>query len=241
MTTNNKPWTLITGAAEGLGSAIALGLAKQGIAVVIHFRESEAHAIELVRACEQYAPADMLQGDFSSSQSIADFLNRYHEQFPNTLNLINNVGNMVTGSFVDTPVAVAESLFQTNLFAPIQIIHRLLPALKKNQGSIINIGTAGLPFHASDPYAAPYFSTKLALWGLTRSLAQELIPHRVRVNMVSPGFLENAIDLPQDPSLLPWGRPADFEEVVRAVEFLIDPQSSYITGQNLEIAGGVSL
>ena len=75
---------------------------------------------------------------------------------------------------------------------------------------------------------------------LTKSLARELAESNVRVNMISPGFIENAVDI-QSVSRLPMGRPASFDEVTRVATFLIDPKNSYITGQNIEVGGGIGL
>ena len=82
--------------------------------------------------------------------------------------------------------------------------------------------------------------TKQGLWMLTVSLAQELAPFGVRVNMVSPGYLDIAVDLPSA-NQLPMQRPGYSFEVARVISFLIDPKSQYITGQNVEVSGGFSL
>ena len=93
----------------------------------------------------------------------------------------------------------------------------------------------------ADVNATAYTITKLGLWMLTRSLAKELAPSQVRVNMVSPGYLDISVDLPEDVSKLPMGRSGTTKEVANIIALLLDKQSSYITGQNIEVAGAVRL
>ena len=79
------------------------------------------------------------------------------------------------------------------------------------------------------------------MWLLTKSLAAELAKSSVRVNMVSPGYIENAVDLPENTDKLPMKRPATLDELTRVIAFLLDDQSNYITGQNIDVAGGLLL
>jgi 3-oxoacyl-[acyl-carrier protein] reductase len=132
-------------------------------------------------------------------------------------------------------------LFQTNLHAPFILIKHLVSSLCQHRGHIINIGAAGLGRMRADTYSTAYTLTKQNLWMLTRSLALELAPAGVRVNMVSPGHLETSVNLPTDPLKLPMGRPGYHHEISRLILFLLDPANHYITGQNIEVAGGVSL
>ena len=76
---------------------------------------------------------------------------------------------------------------------------------------------------------------------LTKTLAKELAPYKVRVNMVSPGLLENAVDLAENLPKMPMKRAGKLDEVAKAVAFLLDPSNEYITGQNLEVAGAARL
>jgi NAD(P)-dependent dehydrogenase (short-subunit alcohol dehydrogenase family) len=92
----------------------------------------------------------------------------------------------------------------------------------------------------ADVYAPAYRIAKTGLLMLTKSLAKELAHASVNVNMVSPGYMENAVDLP-DKLSLPMHRAASFEEVSRTVVFLLADESKYITGQNIEVCGGVRL
>lgn len=235
-------WTLVTGGGKGLGEKTCLQLADNGYSVVVHYRKSENEAQEVVRKCrEKGVSAECIQGDFASLPSTLEFVERYTNRFTDTANLINNVGNYFVGNFENTPIDTWQDLFHTNMLAPAALIKGLFPFLKKAQGNVINIGVAGIQTVPADIYSPAYTFTKLGLWMLTKSLAKEWRPYQVRVNMVSPGYLENSIDLPDNPSKLPFGRTGSCDEIVRMILFLLDSKNNYMTGQNIEISGGLRL
>lgn len=238
---NRSGRTLVTGGAQRLGAEICRTLAADGHSIVVHYRQSENEALKVIQDCQAYGvKAQGIQGDFSTHESTLDFIQRYMQEFPDTQNLVNNVGNYLVQSAFSTSVEEYQQLFQINLFAPIALSNALIPALRKHQGCIVNIGIAGLLTDRADIYSPAYTMTKKCLWQLTKSLALELASEGVKVNMVSPGYIENAVDLP-DPKKLPMRRPATEHEIARMVAFLLQKESEYITGQNIEIAGGVRL
>lgn len=235
-------WTLVTGGAKHLGASICLGLAEKGYPVVVHYRTSEQEASVVVEKCRQLGvDAAMIQGDFSSLESTLEFIKHYQEQFAETSHLINNVGNYLIKSALKTDEQEWIELFQTNLHTPFILIKNLISSIARHQGNIINIGCSGVNAIHANTYSTAYQATKLGLWMLTRSLAKELAVQGVRVNMISPGHLDSSIDLPKDLSRLPMHRPGYGWEIARVVAFLLDPASAYITGQNIEVAGGVGL
>lgn len=235
-------WTLVTGGAKRLGAEICLTLAKAGYSVVVHYNTSRTEAEQIVQQCREIGvKAECIQGDFASPESTELFIQSYQERFPNTANLINNVGMYLIKSGLNTTEGEWKTLFQTNVHTPFALIRNLIPTIKENRGNIINLGVSGLQSHQANTYSTAYYMTKQALWSLTRSLASELASSLVRVNMVSPGYLDFAVDLPSDIKKLPMHRAATAEEVSRVIAFLMDPKSAYITGQNIEVAGGVKL
>lgn len=234
-------WTLITGGAKRLGAALCLELAKRGFSILVHYCKSEDEALKVANECRNLGvAAEIIQGDFSSQAATHQFIHSCLTRFADIENLINNVGNYLIKSAANTSSDEWNSLFQTNLHAPFALSQAFLPALIKNRGSIINIGIAGVANHTADTKYSAYRISKGALWLLTKSLAKELAPKDVCVNMVSPGYLENAIDLP-DTFDLPMRRPAALQEVTRVVAFLLEKESHYITGQNIEVSGGIRL
>lgn len=235
-------WTLITGSAKGLGAHLAMQIAETGSNVVIQYKKNREKAEEIVKKCRQLGvQAESIYGDFSTTETTDSFVKEYLQRFPNTLNLINNVGQYIMKSAINTSIAEWNSIFQSNLHSPFILIQNLLPSIKQERGSIINIGVAGLVHMKANLSSTAFKLTKSALWGLTRSLALELAPSHVRVNMVSPGFLENAVDLPNNLNDLPMKRAGHFDEVARVILFLLNSENCYITGQNIEVAGGVGL
>ena len=233
---------LVTGGAKRLGAQICLALAQAGYSVVVHYRSSKSEADAVAHACSNYGvEAEVIQGDFSTSQGLNDFFNRFFERFSSLHGLINNVGNYFVGSAVHTLIDKWLELFQLNLNAPVELIQKLLPFLMATQGSIINIGVSGLNRNGANTYCTAYMLAKESLWGLTRSLSLELAEARVKVNMISPGLLENSVDLQENISEVPFKRAGSCEEVARVITFLLDPKNEYITGQNIEIAGGFGL
>jgi NAD(P)-dependent dehydrogenase (short-subunit alcohol dehydrogenase family) len=235
-------WTLVTGGAKRVGAELAIALAQQGHNLVIHYHHSEAEANGVVQQCLQKGvQAAAIAGDFSSLDTTQDFVQRYMEQFPETEHVINNVGNYLVKTVLETSIEEWMSLFQTNVWTPLVLIKALVPSLIRHQGAIINIGTAGVKQIRANLYNPAYSLTKTCLWMLTCTLASELAPSHVRVNMVSPGQLDISVDLPKDFNTLPMGRPSYCWEVSRVVAFLLQPESQSITGQNIEVAGGVGL
>lgn len=231
-------WTLVTGGAKRLGAALCLSLAEQGRSVVVHYRHSYEEAMGVVKQCKALgSQAEAIQGDFSSVDNVKEFISRYIKQFSETEILINNVGDYLIESALNTSIEDWIHLFQVNLHTPFMLTQALAPFLIKNKGQVINIGVSGLNRRSANIYHTAYSLTKQGLWGLTLALAREWASQEVRVNMVSPGELDNSIDHHS----IPMKRPASCWEVCRVVNFLLDSESAYITGQNIEVAGGLGL
>lgn len=234
-------WVCITGAAQGLGRAIALALAKPGASLVLHYHTNRSLAEEVATLCLERgaSKAECIGGDFSSYHTVEDFLQRYLTAFSDTQYLVNNVGNYLRKTALETTDEESKELFQNNFHAPCQIICALSESIKQNKGSIVNIGYAGVAQQVLNRHCVAYHAAKTALWTVTKSFAEELAPHGVSVNMVSPGYLENS-RLPSTQKL-PMGRAGTLEETARVVAFLLDPEQNYVTGQNIDVAGGVRL
>ena len=234
-------WTLITGGAKGLGAQLCYTLAELKLPVAVHYNKSALEAFETVEKCRDLGgEAAAIQGDFSTTESTLDFLQRYQLEFADTKNLINNVGNYLIRSAVQTETNEWISLFQTNLHTPFILTKHLIPSLVRLKGHIINIGISGLETRQARTYSTAYTLAKECLLSLTRALAYELAPKGVKVNMISPGYLDISVQQPA-PYQLPMGRTATCGEVCRVLTFLLDPESAYLTGQNIEVAGGVGL
>lgn len=228
---------LITGGALGLGRAVALKCAKRGYPVVIHYRKSQIEAEETAYLCREAGVVALtIQGEFSSEESTNDFIRRYLSLNIETNGLINNIGAYHPFPFEKTTPLEFRVLFETNLFAPYALIYALQTTLKR----VVNVGVAGLHSHRADMTAPGYRTAKLGLAHLTVALARELAPQGITVNMVSPGQLETSVDA-VDPIALPMKRYASLEETAHIILSFFEKEYSYVTGQNIEVAGGYSL
>ncbi len=232
---------LITGAAKGFGAEIARALAANKHDVVIHYRSSAKEAEETAQKCREFGvAAETIFGDFTSQSTLTQFLEKYLKSYPKTKGLVNNVGNYLIAPASKTSRSEWLDLFQTNLHVPIALIQELLPSLKRAKGAIINVGVSGLSTVRANSYATAYMASKMALYQLTRSLARELAPEHITVNMVSPGVLETAVDIEKVKDV-PMERAATLQEAARVITFLFEEENRYITGQNIEVAGGYCL
>jgi NAD(P)-dependent dehydrogenase (short-subunit alcohol dehydrogenase family) len=230
---------LVTGGAGGLGAAVCLELAAQGFDIVVHYRTSQPQAEQIVRQCRSlHVEAEAIQGDFSTQESLNHFISSYISHFPLTCGLVNNVGYYLVAPLEETSQDKWLALFQTNFFASIFLTQALLPALKIHRGNIVNVGVSGLEGRRGVTQTTAFATSKAALHFYTISLAKEVAAAGVRVNMVSPGFMENTVD---KVTQLPMHRLATLKEVAQAISTFFLPQSNYITGQNLEIAGAFGL
>jgi NAD(P)-dependent dehydrogenase (short-subunit alcohol dehydrogenase family) len=132
-------------------------------------------------------------------------------------------------------------MMRTNLDGTFHCSQLAIP-LMNHGGSIVNLGYVGISSMAGTTRTAAYSVTKAGILMLTRSLALELAPKGIRVNMVSPGQLDNSVDLPEDYARrIPLGRPGTSQEIAELVAFLASEQAAYITGQNIDVAGGLML
>jgi len=226
-------WVLVTGGAKGIGAAICLALAEQGHNIVIHYRKSQKSAQEVADRCREIGVhAEIIEGDFSSDLALKDFIDRYLQQFDSTSGLVNNAGEYLIAPSLETEASSWRSLFEVNFFAPVFLTQTLASSLEV----VVNLGQVGL--ERGYKTIAAYGASKAALLSVTRSLSRELAPRGVRVNMVSPGYVETTAGEIQV-ERLPMERMATPCEIASAVAFFFRKESSYITGQNLEVAGGL--
>lgn len=235
-------WTLVTGGAKGLGAEICQILAERGFNIILQYDKSQQDAEKVRHLCRSKGvEAEIIQGNFSTSPNTEKFVNAFLERFLKAHILINNVGHFLNKSLLDTLPEEWQLLMQVNVIAPLTLSKALLPSIRESKGSIINIGVSGLFSMHSNMANTPYGMTKGLLWDVTKVLAREWASANVRINMVSPGILENSVDMPEDPLKLPMRRLGALHEVAHTVAFLLDENSHYITGQNIEVAGAVGL
>ncbi|KXU51823.1 MAG: 3-oxoacyl-[acyl-carrier-protein] reductase [Longibaculum muris] len=237
---------VITGAARGIGKAIALKFASQGYHVVINYRGSEEKANAVKEQCIALGvEALTYQGDVSHYQEMEDMMKAVMEKFGRIDVLVNNSGitkdqlllKMDSESFMDVIDVNLKGTFNT-----IKAVSRIM--MKQKSGVIINmssvigeIGNAG---------QANYAASKAGVLGLTKSIAKEFAPRHIRVNAIAPGFIATDMtDVLNEQTkenilqAIPLKSLGEAEDVANVAYFLASDDAKYITGQVINVDGGM--
>ncbi|MEM1314304.1 MAG: SDR family oxidoreductase [Pseudomonadota bacterium] len=234
---------LLTGASRGIGHATVKRFSSAGWRVITCSR----HAFP--EDCPWEAgEEDHIQVDLADPQSTIEAVDviRSRLEGGRLEALVNNAAISPKGpngerlSTLDTDLRTWGKVFHVNFFAPVVLARGLRTELEAAQGAIVNITSiAGARVH---PFAgAAYATSKSALAGLTREMAHDFGPIGVRVNAIAPGEIETAILSPGTDKLvdqIPMRRLGQPEEVARTIYYLCTPESSYVTGVEIEINGG---
>lgn len=246
---------LITGASRGLGKNAALHLAQQGFDIIGTYHSKAGEAQTLVTTLQQSgARAAMLQLDVGDSASFEAFATALQDTLQQEFGrdhldvLVNNAGIGINASFSETTEAQFDTLLNIQLKGPFFLTQRLLPLLA-DQGRIVNIST-GLTRFALPGFAA-YAAMKGAMEVLTRYQARELGARGIRVNILAPGAIETDFSggaVRDNPQLNDYvagntalGRAGLPDDIGAAIALLLEEGNGWITGQRLEVSGGMFL
>jgi 3-oxoacyl-[acyl-carrier protein] reductase len=235
---------LVTGASRGIGRAIALALAAAGAEVVVNYASSAGAAEAVVAEIEAAGGrAWSHQADVAIEAEVDAMVKAVLERSGRLDVMVNNAGITRDGLLMRMKTADWRSVIDLNLtgvFLCTRAVSRSM--LKARSGRIINI--TSVVALMGNPGQANYSAAKAGVIGLTRSTAAEFASRGITVNAVAPGFIESDMtrDLDKEPILaaIPLGRMGQAEEVAGAVRFLAaDPAAAYITGQVLQVDGGM--
>lgn len=238
-------YALITGSSRGIGRAIAERLAQEGYTVLINYY-SHPEAAEATKAAIEAAggQAELLPFDVTDGAAIKAALSAWdaaHEGEHISV-LVNNAGIRRDGLLVFMNEEDWHDVLRTTTEGFYYTTHHVLPAmLRARKGRIVNIasvsGVCGIPGQAN------YSAAKAALIGATKALSKEVAARKVTVNAVAPGFITTDMTADLDEAELkktiPAGRFGTPEEVAALVSFLCSDEAAYITGQVINIAGGM--
>ncbi len=240
----NGQTALVTGAGRGIGRAIAIALAECGAEVVVNYASSAAAAEDVVEAITASGGQAWAQkADVSDEADVDNLIKAVLERSGRLDVLVNNAGITRDGLLMRMKTSDWQAVIDLNLtgvFLCSRAVAR--PMLKQKSGRIINItSVVGLMGNAGQ---ANYAAAKAGVVGLTKSTAKELASRGITVNAVAPGFIATDMtkDLDADAILrdIPLGTFGTQEQVAGAVRFLAaDPAAAYITGQVLQVDGGM--
>ena len=232
---------LVTGAAKGIGRAIAIRLAEAGYDIALHYNSSRAEALSTCAELEAFGvKAIALQADLRDSSQALELVQLVTRELGGLGVLVNNVGNYLKKPLQTLSVEDWHEMLNSNLNNTFYTCHAALPIMREQKyGRIINLGFAGTQQLQARPTVLPYVIAKTGVILLTKAIAQAEAANGITANVVSPGVIENSVSKPLD--LIPMARLGRLEELAEAVWFLLQPSSSYITGQVLEVAGGFQL
>jgi 3-oxoacyl-[acyl-carrier protein] reductase len=241
---------LITGSAKGLGKMTALTLADHGCDIVINYRNSEEAAQALQKTIEQKGGRCMIyKADIAELNELRQMFTSIEREWGGIDILINNAGPFVRERrlFADYESDEIRYLMNGNLISVMELDHLVLPYMRSKQwGRIIHFGFGHAAEARGWPHRAVYAAAKVGLVSFTKTLAVEEAGQGVTVNMICPGDIyglnkekmiaEVAHEIDKE-SLR--GRPGTGEDVARVIAFLCLDQSDFITGNIMDISGGL--
>jgi 3-oxoacyl-[acyl-carrier protein] reductase len=233
---------LVTGAARGIGRAIALALAEGGLDVAVHYRSSrddaEATAAELRRRFGVRAVA--LAADVTDEDSARGLVDAAAAALGGVRVLVNNVGDYHQGPLAELDSGTYHQMLASNLHSTFYTCQRVVPLMRAaGGGRIVNLGFTGAEVISARPGIVAYQIAKTGVILYTKALAKSEARHGITANVVSPGVMENSVSKPID--AIPMGRTGHLEELAGAVRYLLSPEAAYVTGVHIEIAGGWNL
>ena len=242
---------VITGAASGIGRAIAFGFAREGAKVALLDLDAKAAAAAAQEIRKAGGRAKSFALDVTRREDCAAIAKRVAERVGAVSILVNNAGiarrNGMLGA-AEAVVADWDDIIAINLTGVFNVTHAFLEPLRASKGRIVNIASIQSFVHVRQPSSPAYTASKHGVLGFTRALAAELGKDGVRVNAIGPGFIEtplNAGTRANNPEAVrmfmdhtPLGRPDAPEDIVGPALFLASDLSAYVTGSIVMADGG---
>lgn len=237
---------VVTGAAQGIGAAIALRFAEAGARVLIHYRSGEEEALRLALSIRKDGgEASTMAAELSDAGDVRKLMARAVTDYGAIDVLVNNAGSFPNAAFLDMTYAEWSEMLRSNLDSTFLCSQAAARHMKSaGSGAIVNI--ASIAASSPGPEHSHYNSAKAAVVMLTRSAAQELGAYGIRVNAVSPGVVGRpGIEDQWPEGVERWQKRAPLqrlgqpEDVADACLFLASPAARWVSGHNLVVDGGI--
>ena len=237
---------LITGATRGIGKQIAITLAKQGYNIALNYRKENEELENTKKEIEEIGVQVLaVKGDVANFEDCENFVKQVIERFGQIDVLVNNAGITKDMLLMRMKKEDFEQVIDTNLVGTFNVTKNVVPyMMKARSGRIINISSVvGIAGNAGQ---TNYSASKAGIIGFTKSLAKEIASRNILVNAIAPGFIEtNMTDILKDDvkqeiaKNIPLKRMGTAQDVANVVKFLASDDSSYITGQVINVDGGM--
>ena len=241
-----EKYALITGAIRGIGKQIAITLAKQGYNIALNYRKENEELENTKKEIEEIGVQVLaVKGDVANFEECENFVKQIIERFGQIDVLVNNAGITKDMLLMRMKKEDFEQVIDTNLVGTFNVTKNVVPyMMKARSGRIINISSVvGISGNAGQ---TNYSASKAGIIGFTKSLAKEIASRNILVNAVAPGFIEtNMTDVLKDDvkqeiaKNIPLKRMGTAQDVANVVKFLASDDSSYITGQVINVDGGM--
>lgn len=242
---------LVTGASGGIGRAIAVALASSGAKVILNYLNSREAAEEAALSIRNNGgEAVAIQADVSKSEEAERLVGEAENAFGRPVDLlINNAGHLVQRiANEEMTEELYESIMDVNLKSAVFVSKAVIPGMKAAGGGCIVNMTSVAAHNGGGPGASIYAASKAAVLSYTKGLAKELAANGIRVNAISPGFIGNtAFHATFTPAAareatiqsIPLKREGTPEDVAGTALFLVSDLSAYLTGETIEVNGGM--
>ncbi len=236
---------LITGAGKGIGAAIARGFAAEGATVLVNDIPEATYTDEVIQSIlRDDGQAEAVYADLSQVSEIRRIFTAIREKYGRLDILVNNAGITGWSDFYETEEAIFDRVVQLNLKGTLFCTIEAAKIMRETGGgSIINISSVVTALSVKNLIC--YVATKGGIEAMTRQMAVELAPHRIRVNCFGPGPINTERNLAEDPnyrenwgSVIPLQRSGEPEEMVGPALFLASDDASFVTGQMFYADGG---
>ncbi|MEU7834272.1 MULTISPECIES: SDR family NAD(P)-dependent oxidoreductase [unclassified Nonomuraea] len=233
---------LLTGGTRGIGHGLALALARAGARLVTCYRSDEDAAKLLAAELDELGEHKVVRADVTDAGDVAALIDECGTYLGGLDVLVSNAGTISHVPFGELAVEEWQRVLDTNLTSMYRLVRQALPLLGEG-ASVIGIGSRSA--FVGIPQRAHYTAAKAGLVGLVRSLAKELGPRGIRVNLVSPGVIDPGDGTLPEPvrqryeGLTALGRLGTPEEVAGPVLFLAGDQAGYVTGETIHVDGGI--